>query len=129
VDSWRWKLEDEGTFTVSSSYELLVELVLPLELLSETKEMVFGAVWKSLAPSIVVVFSWQLLLDRIPTKDNLLRRRILPSEASVRCVLRPSGRNGRTSFPSLQSDFQGLGNGVWVVRDQFYYTSIFVSTL
>jgi hypothetical protein len=86
VDSWWWKLEDEGKFTVSSSYELLVGLVLPHEFLSETKEMVFGSVWKSPAPSKVVAFSWQLLLDRIPTKDNLLRRRILPPKASVRCV-------------------------------------------
>ncbi|XP_039689993.1 uncharacterized protein [Medicago truncatula] len=86
VDSWWWKLEDEGKFTVSSSYEFLVGLVSPHEFLLETKEMVFGSVWKSLVPSKVVAFYWQLLLDRIPTKDNLLRRRILPPEASVRCV-------------------------------------------
>jgi len=30
-------------------------------------------VWTSWAPSKVVVFSWQLLLDRIPTRSNLIR--------------------------------------------------------
>jgi hypothetical protein len=31
-------------------------------------------VWKSWAPSKVIVFSWQLLLDRIPSRSNLIRR-------------------------------------------------------
>jgi len=86
VDAWWWKLEEEGFFTVSSTYELLAGLLMPPESLFETKEMVFGSVWKSPAPSKVVAFSWQLLLDRIPTKTNLARRRILPVEASERCV-------------------------------------------
>lgn len=59
---------------------------MPLEPLENTKAMVFGSVWKSPAPSKVVVFSWQSLLDRIPTKDNLPKRRILPTESRVRCV-------------------------------------------
>jgi hypothetical protein len=86
VDSWWWKLEEGGIFSVSSSYSLLVKLQMPLEPLENTKAMVFGSVWKSPAPSKVVVFSWQSLLDRIPTKDNLLKQRILPTESSVRCV-------------------------------------------
>jgi len=78
-------LEEEGRFTVSSSYELLAGLLMPPETLSESKEMVFGSVWKSPAPSKVVVFSWQLLLDRIQAKVNLARGRII-----------------FTCFPSLQ---------------------------
>lgn len=38
-------------------------------------------VWKSWAPSKVVVFFWQLLLDKIPTRLNLVRRGVpLPEE-------------------------------------------------
>jgi len=85
-DAWWWKLEEEGRFTVRSSYELLAGLMMPPETLSESKEMVFGSVWKSPALSKVVVFSWQLLLDHIPTKVNLVRRTILPADASDRCV-------------------------------------------
>jgi len=48
--------------------------------------MVFGSVWKSPAPSKMVGFFWQLLLDRIPTKINLARRKILPLDESERCV-------------------------------------------
>jgi len=80
--SWKKK----GKFLVSSSYELFVGLMMPLEILSESKEMVFGSVWKSPVPSKVVIFSWQLLLDRIPTKVNLARRSILPDGASDNCV-------------------------------------------
>jgi hypothetical protein len=36
-------------------------------------------------PSKVSAFSWQLLLDRIPTKENLRKRRILQHHQSI-CV-------------------------------------------
>lgn len=58
---------------------------MPLVPLENTKKVVFESVWKSPAPSKVVVFSWQLLLNRIPTKDNLLRRRILAPVSLGRC--------------------------------------------
>ena len=32
-----------------------------------------GRVWKSWAPSKVVVFSWKLILDKIPSRRNLVR--------------------------------------------------------
>lgn len=38
--------------------------------------------WKNWAPSKVCAFSWQLLLDRLPTKFNLHRREMTP-----KCVL------------------------------------------
>jgi len=85
-DVWWWNLEDDGVFTVSSTYDRLEGLLFPTEVLCDTKLMVFSLLWKSPAPSKVVVFSWKLLLDRIPTKVNLARRRILPEEASNRCV-------------------------------------------
>ena len=47
--------------------------------------MVFDLLWKSPALSKVVAFSWQLLLNRIPSKDNLLSRRILPPVSLGRC--------------------------------------------
>jgi hypothetical protein len=38
---------------------------------------VFKQLWKCGAPTKVCAFSWQLLLNRIQTKDNLLKRRII----------------------------------------------------
>lgn len=86
-DMWWWKPEENGVFTVCSTYKLLADSLLPPGALSRTKEVAFRLVWKSLAPSKVVAFSWQLLRDRIPTKDNLVKRRVLPAENSENCSL------------------------------------------
>jgi hypothetical protein len=47
--------------------------------------LVFKYMWKCGVPSKVCAFSWQLLLDRIQTKDNLLKRRII-QEQQGQCV-------------------------------------------
>jgi hypothetical protein len=41
------------------------------------EEFVFKRLWKSAALSKVCAFAWQLLLDRVPKKDNLFKRRII----------------------------------------------------
>ena len=43
-------------------------------------------VWKSWAPSKVIIFSWQLLLDRIPSRSNLFRRGVPLPVGGVGCV-------------------------------------------
>jgi hypothetical protein len=43
-------------------------------------------IWKGVVPSKVSALVWQVLLDRIPTKQNLVRRGILLNEAAG-CVL------------------------------------------
>lgn len=44
-------------------------------------------VWKNWAPSKIQVFSWQLLLGRIPTRANLLMCRVITDPASYVCAL------------------------------------------
>jgi len=44
----------------------------------------------------VVAFSWKLFLNRVPTKDNLLLRNVLPVEDSLSCAL--CGREGETAI-------------------------------
>jgi hypothetical protein len=55
--------------------------------LSALEEGVLSSLWKSLAPSKVVAFSWALLLDRIPTRVNLAFQHILNQEVPLTCVL------------------------------------------
>jgi hypothetical protein len=43
----------------------------------------FNNIWKSVAPSKVIAFTWQLLLDRIPTKNNLILRGIAYDSGTV----------------------------------------------
>jgi len=86
-DRWDWLADEEGMFSVKSAYSILENIFLVEEGLGALEEEVFSLLWKSLAPSKVVAFSWSLLLDCIPTRDNLALRRILDLEASLICVL------------------------------------------
>jgi len=48
--------------------------------------VVFRDLWKSKALSKVLAFSCTLILDHIPTKVYLAKRRLLANEDSNRCV-------------------------------------------
>jgi hypothetical protein len=62
-----------------------MKLYVPLDLLGLVESKAFASLWKSLAPSKIIAFAWQLLLDKIPSRNNLLRRHIL-LPANDRCV-------------------------------------------
>lgn len=86
-DLWRWRLEEDGAFSVKSMYSRLETLMVPVDNLQDGERRVFAQIRKSLAPSKVVVFAWKLLHDRIPTKINLAIRNSLPPDSSQVCVL------------------------------------------
>lgn len=77
VDSWRWSQGDNGEFSVESCYSLLERLCLLEDRGRQGVEVVFKYLRKCPAPSKVVVFSWTLLLDRIPTRLILLDGAVL----------------------------------------------------
>ncbi|XP_024628726.1 uncharacterized protein [Medicago truncatula] len=70
IDRWRWILNPIHGYSVKGTYSYLTasgiysECGLSVDL------------WKKQVPLKVFVFVWRLLRNRIPTKDNLLRRRI-----------------------------------------------------
>jgi len=72
---------------VKSAYLKLEESVLSEDRWGEEEKQVFKNMWKSAAPSKVVVFGWRMLLNRIPTRDNLELRNVLSSEGSSLCVM------------------------------------------
>jgi hypothetical protein len=63
-------------FSVKSAYDSLVEIE-DTNPLGDYEVEIFSKLWTSPAPSKVLVFSWQLFYDRIPTKENLTRRGVL----------------------------------------------------
>ncbi|GAU45443.1 hypothetical protein TSUD_107350 [Trifolium subterraneum] len=84
-DMWLWLGEGIEGFTANSAFSLLETLV-PNRIIPQPLEvLVFKNLWKSPAPSKVCAFSWQLLLDRIQTKDNLRKQRMLQNN-NVNCV-------------------------------------------
>jgi len=44
-----------------------------------------SALWNKHVPLKVVLFAWRLFRDRLPTKDNLLRRGVIPLDSRL-CV-------------------------------------------
>jgi hypothetical protein len=85
-DSWLWMGDDIHGFTANSAYLLLVAEYNQFALPSPTLQIVFKNLWKCGAPSKISAFSWQLILDRIQTKDNLVKRRIIDDQQG-HCVL------------------------------------------
>lgn len=73
-------------FSVHSCYLLLQNLRPLEERLSQEEEIIFRELWKSKALAKVLVFSWTLFLDRIPTKVNLAKRRLFGVVELKRCV-------------------------------------------
>lgn len=70
-DRWCWRPEGQGVFTVKSVYKVVEALLPVIVSVGVLEEQVFRMLWKSPAPSKVVVFSRKLLLDRIPSRMNL----------------------------------------------------------
>jgi hypothetical protein len=85
-DEWRWKAEEEGVFTVKSTYGLMSTKLLMRRDLGEDQIFSFKAIWKSPAPSKVAGLAWLVLLDRVPTRENLFRRKIIQGEEDQCCV-------------------------------------------
>lgn len=80
-------MESRGAFTVKSTHWLLVNLNLSNTAKTEIEPLVIHRIWKSVAPSKVCAFLWQLLLDRIMSRTNLARREIIVQGESVDYLL------------------------------------------
>jgi hypothetical protein len=75
-DRWVWVPNSSGAFTVNSTYWYIINLFVPQNLIGMYESQAFVSLWNCRAPSKIQAFGWQLLLDRIPTRQNLLRRSI-----------------------------------------------------
>ena len=70
-DRWWWLLDPIDGYSVKGTYHYLTATDVPLE------RDLFDTVWQKQVPLKVSVFAWRLLRNRLPTKDNLLRRRVI----------------------------------------------------
>jgi hypothetical protein len=76
---------------VKSTYILVSGLMADRGRLPTELSTAFKAIWKCPTPSKVLGFAWLLLLDRIPTKANLFRRKIINNAEDRVCVLCGNG--------------------------------------
>jgi hypothetical protein len=91
-DAWTCAIGDDGEYTVKAGYNFLSSNFLPEMEVNENISRVLKTQWLSLAPSKVMVFSWQLILQRLPTRVNLFRRGIPDLITNPNCVWCPGER-------------------------------------
>lgn len=84
-DDWVWKYSNDGLYLVRSAYMLLHSLNNPGSA-SVTGPYVFKHIWKCTAPCKVLSFSWLLLWDRLPTRQNLRKRNVIADPQGSLCV-------------------------------------------
>ncbi|XP_058775750.1 uncharacterized protein LOC131650024 [Vicia villosa] len=81
-----WKGDAEAEFTVASCYDFYERCLIPFGPYGKHDEA-FHFVWKADVPYNIKAFGWRLLLDRLPTKESLVRRGIPLSFENSRCTL------------------------------------------
>jgi len=86
VDDWLWRLDEDDAFSVKSMYSKLETLMVREDSLQDLQRRVLSQIWKNPPPLKVMVFTWKLLHNRIPTKINLAIRNSLPPDSSLECV-------------------------------------------
>jgi hypothetical protein len=83
LDSWIWRPDTHDGFSIKSLYLSLEGMLLPRSNFTSLESVSFTYIWKHVVPSKVSALAWQLLLDRLPTKENLCRRGILQQDVSA----------------------------------------------
>ncbi|XP_024636608.1 uncharacterized protein [Medicago truncatula] len=76
---WVWLPDPIQGYTVRGSYHLLTSKDVPL------RDPATSLIWHKQVPLKVSLFAWRLLRDRLPTKVNLVHRRVIDTEAAM-CV-------------------------------------------
>jgi len=88
-DSWRWLLDPAHGYTVREAYRFLTNDG------NFVDRSLVDDVWHKNILSKVSLFVWRLLWNRLPTRDNLVQRRVLGLADSA-CVS-GCGEQGTTS--------------------------------
>jgi len=76
-DKWTWLLDHVYGYSLRGAYHLLTSADEP------TNRNHIDNVWNIQVPLKVSLFGWRLLRNWIPTKDNLVRRRVITAANSL----------------------------------------------
>jgi len=79
ADRWLWNLETSHDFSVRSAYNFLT-IQLPA-----ASSVAASSIWNKDVPLKVGLFAWRQFRDRLPTKDNLVRRGVIHNDSRL-CV-------------------------------------------
>ncbi|GKU89448.1 hypothetical protein SLEP1_g3583 [Rubroshorea leprosula] len=81
-DKWEWIHDKERQYSSKSAYHILAT-----DQSGPNGSTIFKRTWNTTLPTKVSAFNWQLMLDRIPTKVNLLKRGIIKDMEESKCVV------------------------------------------
>jgi len=76
-DRWRWLINPAHGYSVKGSFSR--------PWMTPPERGLVDDVWHKQVPLKVLLFAWKLFQNRLPTKDNLLRRQVLHSN-NIACV-------------------------------------------
>ncbi|KAJ0455782.1 putative reverse transcriptase zinc-binding domain-containing protein [Helianthus annuus] len=77
-DDWSWKADDSGVFSVNKAKKLITNFYRP----NNNVQMK----WKGWVPLKCKIMVWRVLLNRLPTRVELIKRGItLPSDSCILC--------------------------------------------
>lgn len=88
-DIWTWIADGNKSFTVKSCYKWLIEFFAGElnNMIEGDVEMACQKVWKCDVPTKVIVLAWRILIDRLPTRVNLIRRGVIDPIRESSCVM------------------------------------------
>ena len=75
-DRWSWRFHLSSRYTLSSAYQLLTQ-ALDDDAVDKGYNALHHILWIKDVLLKVSMFAWLLFHNRLPTKDNLMRRRVL----------------------------------------------------
>ncbi|KAK7274638.1 hypothetical protein RIF29_15734 [Crotalaria pallida] len=81
ADRWTWKASPDGTYSVKTVYKSIQVQQ------QEGDNSLLKVIWKANAPLKSKAFGWRILINKIPTKMNLIRRGIELSTDQRLCAL------------------------------------------
>ena len=88
-DSVVWRPEKSGCYSVKSGYKLLCELDTIRPRVSDSQKCLWKNIWKLKVPGKIKHFLWKACTNSLPTKENLLKRKILQEPDCPRCNSEP----------------------------------------
>jgi hypothetical protein len=79
TDQWVWRHDPGGGYSTRGAYEILTAQDV------HDTAAISVLIWHKQVPLKVSVMAWRLIRNRLPTKDNLVRRNIINPDAGL-CV-------------------------------------------
>ena len=83
-----WPKEKTGTYSVKSGYKLLCEwqnVELNQPRISDIDRNFWSSIWKINVPGKIKHFIWKACSNSLPTKENLLKRKVVQDTVCQRC--------------------------------------------